>query len=170
MASEAWQAASCSSPKAERMERGSFCCLCGIVETIDHIFYCCPFGKFVWCCVRCFRVGRVSPSTTDLMENWLTNKLGQYKSLALFIFAGFMWAIWKKRNKMAIERTFPNSPTEVVLYSLSFLQKWEVFLNDEERNYYAHQRPKWLIGQLHGSVANVGVGADWKERTGRANP
>jgi hypothetical protein len=28
------------------------CCLCGRVETVNHIFFQCSMAQFVWCCVR----------------------------------------------------------------------------------------------------------------------
>lgn len=28
------------------------CSLCGVAETIDHIFFFCPLANFIWCCVR----------------------------------------------------------------------------------------------------------------------
>jgi hypothetical protein len=33
----------------------------------------------------------------------------------LFVFAGIAWALWRSRNKTAIERHFPSNPLEVIL-------------------------------------------------------
>jgi hypothetical protein len=48
---------------------------------------------------------------SDLMSaGRLTKNVKMSRGLALFIFAGITWAIWKIRNKMAIEKSFPESP------------------------------------------------------------
>lgn len=100
------------------------CCLCRKPESIDHIFFSCPLAQFTWCCIReVFGWEGFPFSSADFMENWLQNKFGANKSLALFIFAGFMWALWKNRNKMAIEKKFPKAPSKAVLNDISFMQK-----------------------------------------------
>jgi hypothetical protein len=47
------------------------------------------------------------------MEKWLP-KMGIRYSLGVFMTAGLFWAIWKTRNKIAIEKKFPKTPTEVI--------------------------------------------------------
>lgn len=37
---------------ARRDWKGNKHNLYGVLETIDHIFFTCPLGKFVWCCIR----------------------------------------------------------------------------------------------------------------------
>lgn len=78
----------------------------------------------MWCCLRdSFGWEGFPTSSSDLLDGWLS-KPDKNKNLGLFFFAGFLWAIWRVRNKMAIERKFPRKPTEIMLYGLSFLQKW----------------------------------------------
>lgn len=123
--------------------------MCGAVETIDHIFFACPLGSFVWCCIRdTFGWESFPTSTTDFMESWLPDKLGVHKHLAMFIFAGLMWAIWRKRNKMAIEKIFPKTPSEALLYGLSFMQKWELLLKEDDRRKLSEVRRQVLM-MLH---------------------
>lgn len=43
--------------------------------------------------------------------------------LMLFLFSGFAWALWITRNKMAIEKSFVKSPTDVVYMAISLLQR-----------------------------------------------
>jgi len=50
--------------------------------------------------------------------------------MIMFIFAGFAWAIWTTRNKMAIEQRFPKALTDVIYVALSLLQKWGVLLKE----------------------------------------
>jgi hypothetical protein len=48
----------------------------------------------------------------------------------MFVFAGFSWAIWTTRNKMAIEKRSPRAPTDVVYVALTLLQKWSILLKE----------------------------------------
>jgi hypothetical protein len=48
----------------------------------------------------------------------------------MFIFAGFAWAIWTTRNKMAIEQRFPKALADVIYVALSLLQTWSVLLKE----------------------------------------
>lgn len=43
-----------------------------------------------------------------------------------------MWAMWRTRNKMTIEKKFPKSSTKVLFYGVSFLQRWEVLLKGDD--------------------------------------
>jgi len=52
---------------------------------------------------------------------------GMFKTdlrLGLFLFPGVAWSIWRVRNKMAIEKIFPNNPIDVIFTGVSYLQKW----------------------------------------------
>lgn len=96
--------------------KGDQCCvLCRNIETINHIFFACSFGRFVWCRIRDALGWEGFPtSVSDLMGRWIQNTTHTHKSLDLFFLAGFMWAIWRARNKMTIEKKFPNNPTKVL--------------------------------------------------------
>jgi len=48
----------------------------------------------------------------------------------MFVFAGFSWAIWTTRNKMAIEKRSARAPTDVVYVALTLLQKWSIMLKE----------------------------------------
>lgn len=67
------------------------------IESIDHIFFACPFGNFIWCSLgEAFGWDGSPASTADLMGSWLNNKLNARlasKHLAVFFLAGFLWAI-----------------------------------------------------------------------------
>jgi CRISPR/Cas system-associated exonuclease Cas4 (RecB family) len=53
--------------------------------------------------------------------------------LIIFFFAGFTWALWTTRNKMATEKSFIKSPTDVIYVATSFLQRWSVLLKEKDR-------------------------------------
>jgi hypothetical protein len=49
---------------------------------------------------------------------------GSVKKLSFVFFAGLAWSIWKNRNKMAIEKTFPSNPDAVISATTNCLQMW----------------------------------------------
>jgi len=59
---------------------------------------------------------------------WLQGKGLLPVKLLMFVFAGFSWAIWTTRNKMAIEKRSARAPTDVVYVALTLLQKWNILL------------------------------------------
>lgn len=49
-----------------------------------------------------------------------------------FIFAGFTWALWITRNKMAIEKSLPKAPTDIIYTALSLMQRWSISLKEKD--------------------------------------
>ena len=61
----------------------------------------------IWWCLRDVLQWDGCPvSCAEFWDRWLINKFKALQNLCLFIFAGFTWAIWNNRNKMAIERVY----------------------------------------------------------------
>ncbi|TVU21064.1 hypothetical protein EJB05_30676, partial [Eragrostis curvula] len=65
----------------------------------------------------------IQESTEEVSEP--VKRKGQPSSLA--------WALWKNRNKMAIRKTFPNKPTDVMMSGIAFLQKWSILLKEDDK-------------------------------------
>jgi len=105
-------------------------------ETIDHILFHCVLAKLCWSVLgEVFNWEYMPRSLKSFSETWLVGKGPLPKRLIMFIFAGFSWAPWTTRTKMAIEHKFPKSPTDVIFLALSYLQRWAVLLKeaDQER-------------------------------------
>jgi len=67
----------------------------------------------------------------EFSSDWLQGK-GPLPA-RLVMFAGFAWALWTTRNKMAIEKSFPKTPTDVIYLALSLMQKWSILLKEEDK-------------------------------------
>jgi hypothetical protein len=63
----------------------------------------------------------------------LPRRLGLSKRLCLSLFAGIAWALWKNRNKMAIEKHFPNSLDAVLHMIANFVKMWAELLKETDR-------------------------------------
>ena len=99
-----------------------YCCLCGKVETNNHVFFGCLISRFAWCCLRdAFGWARCPTDLSDLMGVSVAGGPRLTNHLTTFIFAGFAWAIWRSRNNMAIERCFPGNPLEVIHSGFAFM-------------------------------------------------
>ena len=96
----------------KRQWQGSpLCCVCNKPETANHIIFECVVAQYIWCCVRdAFNLQNFPLSIQELISQWLPRRLGISKRLCLTMFAGLAWAIWKNRNKMAIEKCLPLNP------------------------------------------------------------
>jgi len=63
------------------------------------------------------------------------------------MFAGFSWAIWTTRNKMAIEKKIPKAPSDVIYCAISLMQKWSLLLKEEDRETFDWAKDaimKWM--------------------------
>lgn len=92
------------------------CCLCDEQETVNHMFFKYVMARLIWVSIKeVFHLSNIPRSRQEFYENWLQGKGPLPKRLIMFLFAGFTWALWTARNKMAIQKaSFPKAPTDVV--------------------------------------------------------
>ena len=108
--------------------------LYGEKESIDHILFSCVLANFVWTCVKeACNWNRTPTSLNDFQLNWLEGKRANYYNAILFSFAAFAWALWKCRNRMAIEKDLPRNPMDVIFILISCLQHWRLLTQGVER-------------------------------------
>lgn len=122
----------------------SSCCVCGAIETVDHILFGCVLAKMFWAILReVFCLTWVLRNLKEFSKDWLQGKGPLPPKLLMFLFAAFMWSLWVTRNKMAIKKFFPKAPTDVMYTALSLIQKWMVLLKEDDR---------WRICQVKDQV------------------
>ncbi|TKW07930.1 hypothetical protein SEVIR_7G340000v4 [Setaria viridis] len=76
---------------------------------------------------------------------------GANYDMILFSFAIILWALWNRRNKLRIERKFPNSPCDVIFAISSYLQRWKILLQESDRDCLErlnNQVATWVKGFL----------------------
>ena len=134
MANLSWQAADGGRAEKKKKWRGSEKCnLCRKLETVDHIFFSCVLAKFVWACFKeALGWERVPTSWQDFLDIWILLGCRDYNP-KLFLSTIVLWAIWTSWNKRAIEGKFPRYPTELLIKSNMFLQRWKVLLRGEDQ-------------------------------------
>lgn len=130
----------------KKLKGSDKCCLCGVIETVDHIFFKCVLAKMSWSVIiTVFGLHEFPTSIKNLTETWLAGKRPLPIKLILFIFAGFAWALWNTRNKMAIEQVFPKAPTDIIFIALSFMQRWSTLLKEKDRHRWIQIKEEIII-------------------------
>lgn len=124
------------------------CCVCLKPETVNHLLSECVFTQYIWCCIRdAFCLQGFPLSIQELISQWLPRRLGVPKRLVLGFFAGVAWAVWKNRNKMAIEKNFPVSPDAVIHMAINFVQMWAELCRESDRSKMRNMAsclPDWM--------------------------
>ncbi|CAD6248356.1 unnamed protein product [Miscanthus lutarioriparius] len=95
-------------------------------------------------------------SIQELISQWVPGRPGIPKRIVFTLFAGLSWAIWKNRNKMAIEKCFPLNPDPVIHMAINHLQMWADLSKEADkqsrrnlRNYrQCTERYDWLTWRV----------------------
>lgn len=100
--------------KKRKWKGDHHCTMCNKLETADHVLFHCVFARFVWACFReALGWDRSPTSMTDFLAIWLPIGGTDY-NVKLFSLAAVTWTLWTSRNKMAIEKKLPKSPTDLL--------------------------------------------------------
>ena len=107
------------------------CVFCSNTETIHHLFFDCPYAKFLW--RMCHIALGIDPplGTSNLFGTWSQN--GGQGNLLLFGAAGFCWALWLSRNDVIFKKTRPKSFLQVLFKGTHWLRLWAKLQRSEER-------------------------------------
>jgi hypothetical protein len=89
----------------------------------------CPLSDFIWTFLKETLGWNGQPrSMNDLTSEWFTGGFGVDFQTGLVCFAGFAWATWITRNKICMQKTFPDKTTDVIYLGLAFIQKWKLLM------------------------------------------
>ena len=100
------------------------CTVCGLGEDANHVFFRCHLARFAWSAVReAFHSNWNPASGNDLIAILKTTR-GTGSRIAWRCVGALLWAIWTTRNKITIEKKFPNHPADVIFKCHLFLQMW----------------------------------------------
>lgn len=111
------------------------CCVCGVKEDMDHIFFHCHIARVVWYCIKEVLGWDKSPkSVREVFEERIPLG-GRDYHIKLFMFTIITWGLWIVRNKMGIPGLFPKSSNEVFLKIFNLFQKWKILLKEQDARY-----------------------------------
>jgi hypothetical protein len=60
--------------------------------------------------------------------------VGPLRRLVWFTFAAQCWSLWNIRNKLAIEGTIINSPSDAIFKMSIYMQSWRVLIRRMDRD------------------------------------
>jgi hypothetical protein len=97
---------------AKRNWQGSVLCyFCHDDETIQHLFFKCPFAHAIWNIVQVATNLYLPQSVSNIFGTWMWGLNKEQKSLALTGAAAICWAIWRCQNDIAFDRKIMNCPS-----------------------------------------------------------
>ena len=118
---------------ARKNWKGSEKCLCcNMNETIQHLFFDCPFAKMIWRIIF-YATNLNQPRSIDHMfGTWLNNQHKKIKPLIWVGLAALCWAIWRCRNDIIFKRMKSNSIMQVIFRGAYWLRFWAQLQRDEQ--------------------------------------
>ena len=86
----------------------SKCCFCDQHETIQHLFFACPFAKILWRIIYMTFNMPAPANVTNLFGNWLNGVAKKDKGHIRVGVCALLWAIWNVCNDFIFnKKKFP---------------------------------------------------------------
>jgi hypothetical protein len=109
------------------------CCFCDNKESIQHLFFECPFAKIVWRII--FMTFGLAPpkNITNLFGNWLK---GIPKKELIFIRVGVcavIWTMWNTRNDFIFNKPKTLSFLQVIPMVTHWIRTWSYLQQEEQQ-------------------------------------
>ena len=90
------------------------CCFCDQDETIQHLFFSCPFAKMIWRIVHMAFNISTPTSINNMFGNWLLGVPRNEKVQIRVGVCALLWAIWNIRNDYIFNRAKTTSFMQVI--------------------------------------------------------
>ena len=103
------------------------CTVCGLAEDANQVVFKCHLAKFAWSAVRDAFHSNWNPTSGANLLTLIKTQKGSSARIALRCVGALLWALWTTRNKITIEKKFPNHPADVIFKCHLFLQTWISF-------------------------------------------
>jgi hypothetical protein len=86
----------------------SKCCFCDHDETIQHLFFACPFAKILWRIIYLTFNIPAPMNVNNLFDNWLNGVSKKDKGYIRVGVCALLWVIWNVRNDFVFnKKKFP---------------------------------------------------------------
>ena len=109
------------------------CVFCDLEESIDHLFFTCPFAHFLWTIVQ--YAFNITPPVngTNMFGSWLD---GVHKSLRAQIRVGscaLLWSIWRCRNDIVFNKGGHPNFLHVIRLATHWIHEWALLVPEAKR-------------------------------------
>jgi hypothetical protein len=111
----------------------SKCCFCDQDETIQHLFFTCPFTKILWRIVHMTFNIPPPANVSNLFGNWLNGVTKKNKGHIRVGVCALLWAIWNVRNNFIFnKKSFP-SFLQVIPLVTHWIHMWSYLQPEDAR-------------------------------------
>jgi mannosylglycoprotein endo-beta-mannosidase len=100
------------------------CCFCDQDETIQHLFFQCPFAKVIWRIVHMAFGVSAPKNITNIFGNWLQGVDKRVKSQLRVGISALLWAMWHVRNDLTFNKTKNVSFLQVIALATHWTRSW----------------------------------------------
>ena len=109
------------------------CCLCWVLETINHILFYCVLARMIWTVIKeVFYLEDIPHSLQEFLEGWPRCKGPLPIRILMFLLAGFAWTLWVTRNKMTIDKRYSKVLSVKIRGNVTFSGSWlRVYMSRE---------------------------------------
>jgi hypothetical protein len=116
---------------------------CGLLESIDHLFFQCSIARFIWRIVQSALDLNSTPNNADdLFGPWINSFNKTEKNLVLFGCGAVIWAIWRSRNDCCFNTTLIADPTNVIFSCCYWIDAWSIRQKKKEKNWWSKKASK----------------------------
>jgi hypothetical protein len=121
-----WQMAKGKMPASALIKRrhnpsDGKCALCGLVKTVNHIFFSCVLANFAWSGIREGFGVQWSPTSVSDFLSILAQLDPSSRQDFWLLFAAQRWALWHIRNKFIVDSSRRSSPSSQLTVFLNLL-------------------------------------------------
>jgi hypothetical protein len=136
------------------------CKLCGSFENTEHISTQCALATPGWSVLRGVLEWSYIPANLDDLHNKLVEGSVKNNRLFVYIFGCLAWSFWLTRNYSVFNDIVVNHHDVIVFRTISFPQKWELLLREQEQRWmesvvFKLQRQLYLLRYEERNVSVV---------------
>lgn len=133
------------------------CVFCDTNETINHLFFQCPFAKFLWRLIE-LCTGVATPRNVEhCFSSWIQSFSVSIQKLVYVRVAALLWAIWLSRNDHIFNHAIISSPMQVIYRTTILIRAWSTLQKEEARG--------WLIAicrQMEVMTMDISAKNGWR--------
>jgi hypothetical protein len=109
------------------------CAFCDSEESINHLFFACPFARLIWRVVQ-FTFDIPPPTNvTNMFGNWLNGVEKQTKARIRVGVCALIWALWNCRNDMVFNKTGTAHFLQVIRMATHWTREWSCLSPEAQR-------------------------------------
>src|ERR1043165_8282346 len=109
------------------------CVFCDSKESIDHLFFTCPFAHLLWTVVH-YAFNITPPvNSTNMFGSWLNSVDKNFKAQIRVGTCALLWSIWKCRNDIIFNKGGHTNFFQVIRKASHLNHEWSFLFPEAQR-------------------------------------